>query len=147
VAPAPVPRSLSCQVRDTTKFWMQSFQITPSLTPQQVRHSAHPLFMLSYVHNSTTIWRFWDPHRRRVIQASKVTLEWSGFGLDASPIGLCDPKPVWVHWMVSYSCMFAHGGTLPECSMPKKHLTGTAPHQNGTSPERHLAGGQRAGLR
>jgi len=61
--------------------------------------------------------------------------------------GDCDPKPVWVHGMVSYSCMFAHGGTLPEGSMPKQHLTGTASHQNGTSPERHLAGGQRVGLR
>jgi len=60
---------------------------------------------------------------------------------------LIDPKPVWVHRMVSYSCMFAHGGTLPEGSMPKQHLTGTTPHQNGTSPERHLVGGQRARLR
>jgi len=42
--------------------------------------------------------------------------------------------------------MFAHGGMLPEGSMLKQHLTGTAPHQNGTLPERHLAGGQRAGL-
>jgi len=31
--------------------------------------------------------------------------------------------------------MFAHGGTLPDGSMPKQHLTGTAPHWNGTSPE------------
>jgi len=63
------------------------------------------------------------------------------------PASTCDPKPVWVHRMVSYSCMFAHGGTLPEGSMPKQHLTRTTPHQNGTSPERHLAGGQWARLR
>jgi len=29
--------------------------------------------MLGYVHDSTTIWHFWDPRRRQVIQASNVT--------------------------------------------------------------------------
>jgi len=31
------------------------------------------LFMLGYMHESTTIWRFCDPRRRQVIQASNVT--------------------------------------------------------------------------
>jgi len=59
--------------------------------------------MLGYVHDSTTIWRFWDPHRRQVIQASNVTFLESvqlrlgassklnssgGLGLDASAVGL-----------------------------------------------------------
>jgi len=72
---------------------------------------------------------------------------WGTPSAESKVWGDCDPKPVWVHGMVSYSCMFAHGGMLPEGSMLKQHLTGMAPHQNGTLPERHLAGGQRAGLR
>jgi len=51
--------------------------------------------MLSYVHDSTNIWHFWDPHRRQVIQASNVTfLESSGLnssdglGLDVLAVGL-----------------------------------------------------------
>jgi len=31
------------------------------------------MLMLGYVHDNTTIWRFWDPRRRQVIQASNVT--------------------------------------------------------------------------
>jgi len=31
--------------------------------------------------------------------------------------------------MVSYRCVFAHDGMLPDGSMPKQHLTGTAPRQ------------------
>jgi len=34
---------------------------------------------------------------------------------------------VQAYWRVSYKCMFAHGGTLPDSSVPKQHLTGTAP--------------------
>jgi len=31
--------------------------------------------MLGYMHNSTTIWRLWDPERKRVIQASNVRFD------------------------------------------------------------------------
>jgi len=31
--------------------------------------------MLSYVHDRTTIWRLWDPDRKRVIQASNVRFD------------------------------------------------------------------------
>jgi len=55
--------------------------------------------MLGYVHDSTTLWRFWDPHWRQVIQASNVTFLESdvlklnssgGIGLDglAARVGL-----------------------------------------------------------
>jgi len=46
--------------------------------------------MLGYVHDSTTIQRFWDPCRRQVSQASNVTFSESDVssGLDASMSGL-----------------------------------------------------------
>jgi len=48
----------------------------------------NPSVTLGYVHDSTTIWRFWDPRQRQVIQASNVTFSEadasSRLGLDAS---------------------------------------------------------------
>ena len=51
----------------------------------------------------------------------------------------CDPKPGIGMRVVSWSYMFAHDGRMPAGTMPKQHFTGR------TSPDRHLAGGQRAG--
>jgi len=53
--------------------------------------------------------------------------------------GDCDPKPGIGMRVVSWRCMFAHDGRMPAGTMPKQHFTGR------TSPDRHLAGGQRAG--
>jgi len=36
---------------------------------------AEIVYMLGYMHDSTTIWRFWDPERKRVIQASNVRFD------------------------------------------------------------------------
>ena len=33
------------------------------------------LYLLGYVHDNTTIWRFWDQQRRRVIEASNVQFD------------------------------------------------------------------------
>jgi len=52
---------------------------------------ADALFILGYVHDSTTIWRFWDPRRRQVIQTSNATYPESDVssGLDfSSGLGL-----------------------------------------------------------
>ena len=56
------------------------------LSTLRLRHN--PSVTLGYVHDSTTIWRFWDPRRRQVIQASNFTFSEadasSRLGLDAS---------------------------------------------------------------
>jgi len=43
--------------------------------PHRSKFGTHTdtLFMIGYVHDSTTIWHFWDPRWRQAIQASNVT--------------------------------------------------------------------------
>ena len=36
---------------------------------------ADTVYMLGYVHNSTSIWRLWNTERQRVIQASNVRFD------------------------------------------------------------------------
>jgi len=54
-------------------FGCKAFKSLPASHHSKFDTRAHPLFILGYVHDSTTIWGFWDPHRRQVIQASTVT--------------------------------------------------------------------------
>jgi len=66
-------------------FGCKAFKSLPAYHRSKFGTHAHPLFMLGYVHDSTTIWRFWDPHRRQVMRASNVTfLESVELGLGAS---------------------------------------------------------------
>jgi len=83
------------EVSHLRRFGCKAFKSLPASHRSKFGIRAHPLFMLGYVHDTTTIWRFWDPHRRQVIQASNVTfLEWSalnssgGLGLDVAVVGL-----------------------------------------------------------
>jgi len=65
---------------------------------------------------------------------------WGTPRVESKVWGDCDPKPVWVHGMVSYSACLL---TVARCrraacrnsTSPERHLTGTAPHRNGTLPE------------
>jgi len=77
------------EVGHLRRFGCKAFKSLPASHRSKFGTRAHPLFMLGFVHDSTTIWCFWDPHRRQVIQASNVTfLESSGLGRDASAVGL-----------------------------------------------------------
>jgi len=84
-------------------FGCKAFKSLPASHYSKFGTRAHPLFMLGFVHDSTTIWCFWDPHSRQVIQASNITFLESvelglgasselnssrGLGLDASAVGL-----------------------------------------------------------
>jgi len=61
------------EVSPLRRFGCKASKSLPASHRSKFGTRAHPLFMLGYVHDSTTIWRFWDPHRRQVIQASNVT--------------------------------------------------------------------------
>ena len=90
-----------CHLR---RFGCKAFKTLPATHHSKFGTRADALFMLGYVHDSTTIWRFWDPCRRQVIQASNVTFTESdasgelgasdglgascGLGPDASAVGL-----------------------------------------------------------
>jgi len=72
------------EVGHLRRFGCKAFKTLPTTHRSKFGTRADALFMLGYVHDSTTIWRFWDPHRRQVIQASNVTFTESG----ASAVGL-----------------------------------------------------------
>ena len=86
------------EVRHLRRFGCKAFKTLPATHRSMLGTRADALFMLGYVHDSTTIWRFWDPRRRQVIQASNVIFSevdassglglkldtTSGLGLDAS---------------------------------------------------------------
>ena len=66
-------------------FRCKAFKSLPASHNSKFSTRAHPLFMLGYIHNSTTIWHFCDPDWRQVIQASNFTfIESVGLGLGAS---------------------------------------------------------------
>jgi len=69
------------EVRHLRRFGCKAFKTLPATHRSKFVTRADTLFMLGYVHDSTTIWRFWDPHRRQVIQASNVTFSEVGLGL------------------------------------------------------------------
>jgi len=70
-----------CHLR---RFGCKAFKTLPATHRSKFGTRADALFMLGYGHDSTTIWRFWDPRRRQVNQASNVTFSEVGLGLDAS---------------------------------------------------------------
>ena len=78
------------EVRHLRRFGCKAFKTLPATHRSKFGTRADALFMLGYVHDSTTIWRFWDPGQRQVIQASNVTFSEAdassglGLGLDAS---------------------------------------------------------------
>ena len=77
------------EVGHLRRFGCKAFKSLPASHRSKFGTRADALFMLGYVHDSTTIWRFWDPRRRQVIQASNVTFTESDasaveLGLDAS---------------------------------------------------------------
>jgi len=83
------------EVSHLQRFACKAFKSLPASHRSKFGTRTHPLFMLGYVHDSTNIWHFWDPHRRQVIQTSNVTfLESSGLnssdglGLNALAVGL-----------------------------------------------------------
>jgi len=57
---------------------------------------------------------------------TKLPMSEAGYDAVATTIDVTLSR-VQAYWRVSYKCMFAHGGTLPDSSVPKQHLTGTAP--------------------
>jgi len=73
------------EVSHLRHFVCKAFKLLPASHRSKFGTRAHTLFMLGYVHDNTTIWSFWDPHRRQVIQASNVTfLESGGLELNSS---------------------------------------------------------------
>jgi len=73
------------EVRHLRRFGYKAFKSLPASHCSKFGTRTHPLFMLGYVHDSTTIWCFWDPHQRQVIQASNITfLESDGCELNSS---------------------------------------------------------------
>jgi len=71
------------EVSHLQHFGCKAFKSLPASHRSKFGTRAHPLFILGFVYHSTTIWRFWDPHRRQVIQTSNVTFLESS-GLDCS---------------------------------------------------------------
>jgi len=61
------------EVSHLRNFGCKAYKILPVIHQSKFGTRADILFILGYVHDSTTIWRFWDPRRRKVIQASNVT--------------------------------------------------------------------------
>ena len=61
------------EVSHLRNFGCKAYKILPVIHQSKFGTRADILFILGYVHDSTTIWRFWDPRRRKAIQASNVT--------------------------------------------------------------------------
>jgi len=78
-------------------FGCKAFKTLQATNRSKFGTRADAQFILGYVHDSITIWRFWDPCWRQVIQASNVTFTESDTSgeLGASDgLGtLCGPGP------------------------------------------------------
>jgi len=61
------------EVSHLRKFGCKAYKRLPVIHRSKFGTRADILFMLGYMHDSTTFWRFWDHRRRQVIQASNVT--------------------------------------------------------------------------
>ena len=91
------------EVGHLRRFGCKAFKSLPASHHIKFSTSADPLFMLGYIHDSITIWYFWDPHQRQVIQALNFTFiesvrlrldvssklnSWGGLRFDALTVGL-----------------------------------------------------------
>jgi len=59
------------------RFGCQAHKLIPKVqrTSGKFSSRSRECIMLGYVHDSTTIWRLWDPIEKRIIQASNVVFE------------------------------------------------------------------------
>jgi len=72
------------EVGHLRRFGCKAFKSLPASHRSKFGTRARPLFMLAYVHDSTTIWRFWDPHQRQVIQVLELLLATPAWHADGS---------------------------------------------------------------
>jgi len=70
------------EVSHLRNFRCKAYKTLPAIHRSKFGTRTDTLFMLGYVHDSTTIWRFWDPRRRQVIQASNITFVYSAQELE-----------------------------------------------------------------
>ena len=77
--------SLKLSLHYLQHFGCNAYLHIPAAKHTKLQAKSHCCTMLGYIHNTTKIWRLWDPIQKGIINASNVTFDKDSFSILKKP--------------------------------------------------------------